>query len=64
MAAAESSSLHAYVVVSLMTGARTEEMRALTWGHVDLDGNPEADPVVPPSLAVWRLSKGGSRYQD
>jgi hypothetical protein len=34
LAAAESRSLHAYIVVSLLTGARTEELRALTWSHV------------------------------
>jgi integrase len=32
--AAESSPLHAYVVLSLMTGVRTEEARALRWDHV------------------------------
>jgi integrase len=31
---AKSSRLHAYVVVSLMTGIRTEEARALRWDHV------------------------------
>jgi integrase len=31
---ATSSRLHAYVVVSLMTGIRTEEARALRWDHV------------------------------
>ena len=30
--------MRAYVVVSLLTGARTEELRALTWTHVDLEG--------------------------
>jgi integrase len=29
--------MHAYIVVSLLTGARTEELRALTWSHTDLD---------------------------
>jgi integrase len=38
LAAAERSTLHAYVVLSLMTGARTEELRALTGAHVDLEG--------------------------
>ncbi|WP_326564250.1 site-specific integrase [Micromonospora peucetia] len=52
--AAESSSLHAYIVVSLLTGARTEELRALTWSHVDLAGKPDSDPPVPPSIQVWR----------
>src|SRR6478609_5402166 len=37
-AASESSSLHAYVVTALLTGARTEELRALTWDHLDLVG--------------------------
>ena len=34
LAAAEGTSMHAYVVVSLLTGARTEELRALTWDHL------------------------------
>jgi integrase len=46
--------MHAYIVVSLLTGARTEELRALTWGHVDLDGDPHVEPVVPPHIEVWR----------
>ncbi|MGW0484998.1 site-specific integrase [Nonomuraea sp. NPDC003214] len=32
--AAKSSELHAYVVLSLTTGVRTEEARALRWDHV------------------------------
>ncbi|MFC4116486.1 site-specific integrase [Nonomuraea zeae] len=32
--AAKSSELHAYVVISLTTGVRTEEARALRWDHV------------------------------
>jgi integrase len=52
--AAESSPLHAYIVLSLLIGARTEELRALTWDLVDLDGDPNADPPVPRSIAVWR----------
>ena len=36
-----------YVVVALMTGARTEGLRALIWAHVDLDGDP-------PTLSLWR----------
>jgi hypothetical protein len=46
--------MHAYIVVSLLTGARTEEMRALTWDRVDLDGAPYADRPRPPSIEVWR----------
>jgi integrase len=40
LTAAEETTLHAYVVLSLLLGARTEELRALTWSHVDLDGTP------------------------
>ncbi|GAA4578648.1 hypothetical protein GCM10023176_54980 [Micromonospora coerulea] len=54
LVAAESSSLHAYIVVSLLTGARTEELRALTWAHVDLKGKPANEPPLPPSIQVWR----------
>ncbi|MFI6813986.1 tyrosine recombinase XerC [Nonomuraea sp. NPDC050328] len=57
--AAESAVLHAYVVLSLLIGARTEELRALTWSHVDLDGRPEAEPPVPPSIMVWRSVRMG-----
>jgi len=52
--ASEGSSLHAYIVLSLLIGARTEELRALTWSHVDLTGDPAADPPIPPSIMVWR----------
>jgi integrase len=41
-------------VLSLLAGLRTEEARALGWQHVNLDGNPQADPPVPPHMAVWR----------
>lgn len=54
LAAAEDSPLYAYVVVSLLTGGRTEEVRPLTWDHVELDGDPKAVPVIPPHIAVWR----------
>ncbi|HEX3194194.1 MAG TPA: site-specific integrase [Streptosporangiaceae bacterium] len=46
--------MHAYIVLSLLTGLRTEEARALRWAHVDLDGDPAARPPVPPHVAVWR----------
>jgi integrase len=46
--------MHAYIVLSLLTGIRTEEGRALRWAHVDLDGDPAARPPVPPHVAVWR----------
>jgi integrase len=53
LAAAEGRPLHAYIVVSLLTGARTEELRALTWSHVDLD-------ATPPVIMVWRSVRAGS----
>ncbi|WP_246148115.1 site-specific integrase [Nonomuraea turkmeniaca] len=57
--AAESSPMYAYIVLSLLTGARTEELRALTWDHMDLDGAPDAGPPVPPHVAVWRSVRAG-----
>ena len=54
LAAAEGSRLGAYVMLCLLAGVRTEEARALTWDHVDLDGAPSADPAQPPHVAVWR----------
>ena len=54
LAAAHDSRIGAYVVLSLLTGIRTEEARALRWDHVDLDGDPDADPPVVPHMAVWR----------
>ena len=54
LAAAEDSRLCAYVVLCLLAGVRTEEARALTWDHLDLDGDPAAVPPVPPHVAVWR----------
>jgi integrase len=59
LTAADGSRLHAYIVVSLLTGARTEELRALTWDHVDLDGDPHASPPVAPHVAVWRSVRAG-----
>ena len=46
--------MHAYITLSLLCGIRTEEARALRWAHVDLDGDPEARPPIPPYIAVWR----------
>src|SRR6516162_2031925 len=46
--------MHAYIVLGLLCGLRTEEARALRWAHVDLDGDPAASPPVPPHVAVWR----------
>jgi integrase len=52
LGAAEGRPLHAYIVVSLLTGARTEELRALTWSHVQLD-------AAPPVIMVWRSVRAG-----
>jgi integrase len=43
--AAEESSLHAYVVLSLLVGLRTEELRSLLWADVALEAG---------TLAVYR----------
>jgi len=53
-AAKDHSPLGAYVILSLTTGIRTEEARALRWDHVDLDGDRDARVPVPPHIAVWR----------
>lgn len=39
--------MYPYIVVSMLVGIRTEEMRALEWDRVDLEGDP-------PTIAVWR----------
>ena len=53
----ENSRLHGYIVLCLLTGCRTEEARALRWDDVDLVGDPDADPPVPPHFAVWRSAR-------
>jgi integrase len=59
LVAAESSRLRAYIVVSLLTGARTEELRALTWDRVNLAGGDATDPPGPPSIEVWHSTRDG-----
>jgi integrase len=61
LAAAQASPMNAYVVLSLLIGARTEELRALTWSHVDLVGKPAVTgiPAMPPSIMVWRSVRTG-----
>lgn len=44
--------MRAYVVTSLLTGARTEELPALTWPHLDLDGDPA-------TVSLWRSVRAG-----
>ncbi|MEQ4720392.1 hypothetical protein ABN273_28810, partial [Nonomuraea sp. B19D2] len=56
--AAEGTRMHAYIVLSLLTGARTEELRALTWDHVDLDGD---SILLVNSSQAARASSASSR---
>ncbi|WP_406316661.1 site-specific integrase [Streptosporangium sp. NBC_01639] len=55
--AAGDTRMYAYVVLSLLIGARTEELRALAWSEVDLDGKLGTD--APPWIAVWRSVREG-----
>jgi integrase len=48
--AAEGERIYPYIVVSLLSGIRTEETRALRWEHVHLAGGPEEVPHID----VWR----------
>lgn len=52
-AAKRHPAMEAYVVLSLPTGARTEELRALTWDNVDVEGEP-------PSIRLWRSVREGA----
>ncbi|TDD03611.1 site-specific integrase [Nonomuraea diastatica] len=53
--AAASSELHAYVVLSLTTGVRTEEARALRWDHV---------VAWIPSLKQWQaVTEAGFKHK-
>ncbi|UOZ09017.1 tyrosine recombinase XerC [Amycolatopsis sp. WQ 127309] len=58
-AEAEDSTYGDYTVVSLLTGARTEEARPLAWPEVDVVGKPEAKPPIPPHVNVWRSVRAG-----
>lgn len=46
--------LHAYIVVSLLTGGRAEELRALQWSNVHPEESRTNDRIVPPHIEVWR----------
>jgi integrase len=65
--AAKASRLHAYVVVSLLTGIRTEEACALRWSHVVawVDQGKQWQPVTEAgfdherfAIYVWRSTTG------
>jgi integrase len=45
LAAAESWRLHAFIVLCLLTGVRSEEVRALTGEHVNLEAG---------TISVWQ----------
>jgi len=51
--AAAGSALEGYIVLSLLTGVRTEELRALTWGNLDLNPDP------PPGFLCRCLALSG-----
>jgi integrase len=63
---AAGSRLGAYVVLCMLAGVRTEEARALTWDHGDLDGESAADPPVPPHVVVLRSVRahGDTKTQE
>ena len=64
MAASKDSRLHAYIALCLSTGIRTEEARELRWDHLDLDGNPDADPPHPRERCRLALRAGPRGRQD
>jgi integrase len=55
--AAVPSAMHAYVVLSLLIGARAEELRALIWSHVDLDGTPASAGLDPRAWTPMELRR-------
>ncbi|GGY58019.1 hypothetical protein GCM10010385_03980 [Streptomyces geysiriensis] len=50
LTAARPSRLYAYLVLSLLSGVRTEEARPLTWDHIFV----ETTDSILPHVAVWR----------
>jgi integrase len=66
MAAAKGTRLEAYVVLSLLTGLRTEEVRALRWDHVVAWVGGQWRPVSEAgfdheqlAVFVWRADRAG-----
>jgi integrase len=53
LAADDGTPMHAYIVVSLLTGARTEEMRGLRWDHV-VAHDEQSHAWIPVPEAGWR----------
>ena len=67
MAAAQGTRLEAYVVLSLLSGVRTEEARALRWDHVVAWVGGQWVPVAEAgfdheqvAVFVWRAERAGS----
>lgn len=48
-----------YIVLALLTGARTEELRALRWQHVHLEPDDSVTPPIPAHMEVWRSDRAG-----
>ena len=66
MAAAKGTALEAYIVISLLSGVRTEEARALRWDHVVALVDDQWQPVVEAgfdseqvAVFVWRAERAG-----
>jgi integrase len=66
MAAAQGTRLHAYIVVSLLSGIRTEEARALRWDHVVAWTGDQWQAVTEAgfeherlAVYVWRAERAG-----
>jgi len=66
MDAAKSTKLEAYIVMSLMVGIRTEEIRALRWDHVVAWVDGQWQPVAEVgfehdqvAVFVWRSDRAG-----
>ena len=66
MAAAEGTRLEAYIAVSLLTGLRTEEVRALRWDHIVAWADGQWQPASEAgfdheqlAVFVWRADRAG-----
>jgi integrase len=66
MAAAKGTALEAYIIVSLLSGVRTEEARALRWDHVVAWVDEQWRPVSEAgfdheqvAVFVWRAERAG-----
>ena len=71
MAAARGTRLEAYIVVSLLSGLRTEEARALRWDHVVAWVSGQWVPVAEAgfdheqvAVFVWRADRAGGDTED